>query len=322
MAALVVPGRWATEIDGIRRALASAEIDRIPPHVTLVPPANVQDEHAGAAFDLVRSVSAAFAPLALDIGPAGTFLPRNPVCYLAVGGDPPSLAALASLVASLATGPLAPPPGRRSRPFVPHVTLNQHMNPGRIGAALEVLEGYRAHVVFEGVTLLQHDEGDRRWNVLFEAFFEGAAVVGRGGLEVELSLGDRPDPETVEWSYRAWEQYDSQVFGRGVGPSEPFAVTARVSGEIAGLAEGSIQGITCRLAGLMVSPEWRGSGVGTKLLQAVEQHARARGCTRVRLETMVGERSELFYRGRGYGVTVTLPRWRELRDFVVMERDL
>ncbi len=205
---------------------------------------------------------------------------------------------------------------------MPHVTVNQHMEPDRIPPALAVLDGYRARVVFEGVTLLEHPEGTRRWNSLFEAPLQPIAVVGRGGLEVELAVSDAPDPVAAEWGRRAWEQYALGQYGPDARPDAPFAVTARLGGEIAGLAEGSLQGVTCRLARLMVSPELRGLGVGTKLLQAVEHHAVVGGCRRVRLEAVAGERAEIFYRGRGYLVTATLPRWRQLRDFVVMERDL
>jgi 2'-5' RNA ligase len=73
-AALMVRGRLADEINGLRRALASAEIDRIAPHVTLVPPVNVTDADVPTACELLRSVAAGFGPLALDLGPPRSFL--------------------------------------------------------------------------------------------------------------------------------------------------------------------------------------------------------------------------------------------------------
>jgi hypothetical protein len=39
--ALLVPEPFAREIDGLRRALDD-DIDRVPPHLTLVPPVNVR----------------------------------------------------------------------------------------------------------------------------------------------------------------------------------------------------------------------------------------------------------------------------------------
>jgi hypothetical protein len=58
------------------------------------------------------------------------------------------------------------------------------------------------------------------------------------------------------------------------------------------------------------------------MLRAVERLGLERGCGRIRLETLSGGPAEQFYAGRGYVVTGTLPRWREERDFVLMERDI
>jgi GNAT superfamily N-acetyltransferase len=318
----MVPGRTADEIDGIRRALASREINRIAPHVTLVPPVNVREDCVPAACDLTRAVAAEYAPLALELGPPTSFLPRNPVCFLTVRGASGVLEALGGLVSKLSAGPLSAPPARRVLPFVPHVTINQHMEPGRIAAAVAALEAYRAAVVFEAVTLLEFVESERRWVALCDAPFRAPAVVGRGGVEIELSLSEQLDPSERDWSRRGWEQYSARQYGPGTVPDVPFVVTARVSGEIAGVAEGEIRARLCRLARLMVSPERRGTGVGSQLLRATEHHAVEQGCGRVRLEALFGSRAEGFYRGRGYEVTATLQRWREERDFVVMERVL
>ena len=318
----MVPGKAAAEIDGIRRALASQEIDRIAPHVTLVPPVNVREDDVPVACDLVRHVSAGLAPLALELGPPRSFLPRNPVCFLAVTGAAGVLEALGDLASRLSTGPLAAPPARHPLPFVPHVTINQHMEPERIATAVAALEAYRAPVVFEAVTLLEFVESERRWVALCDAPLGGPAVVGRGGVEIELSVSERLEPVALDWSQRAWEQYSDRQYGPGVKADAPFAITAHVGGDLAGVAEGEVRGPVCRLARLMVSAERRGTGVGSQLLRATEHHGLGQGCTRVRLEALSGSRAEGFYRGRGYEITATLPRWRQERDFVLMERVL
>jgi GNAT superfamily N-acetyltransferase len=318
----MLAGREASEIDGLRRALSSAEINRIAPHVTLVPPVNVAEQDVPPACDLLRSVAADCGPLELDLGPPSSFLPVNPVCYLTVSGETDMLVALASLASRLGTGPLAPPPARPGRAFVAHVTINQHMAPERIAAAVEVLHGYRAHVVFEGVTLLEYSDAERRWRVLCDAPFRGPVLRGRGGVEIELSFSRHPDPGVLDWSRRTWEQYSVAQYGPDVHPDEPFTIAARVNGELAGVVEGEVRGLTCRLARLMVSPEWRSAGVGTQLLRAAEEHAIESGCARIRLETLAGSRAEGFYRGRGYEIVSNLSRWRGERDFVVMEAPL
>jgi len=323
----MVPGRAADEIDGLRRALGSAEIARIAPHVTLVPPVNVRDEEVQAAADLVRSVAAGSAPVAVVLGPAATFWPRNPVCYVAVGPGPVCLGktaddptGLASLAARLAVGPLAPPPNRRQRRFVPHVTINQRMQPDLIDPAVRLLGSYRMPVVFERLTLIEFSEPDRRWITASDAQLGTPVVVGRGGLEIELSVSARLDPASADWVNRAWEQYSLEQYGDGVRPDEPYVITARLGAEIAGIAEGEVKGGTCRLARLVVAPQWRSSGIGAQLVRATERLASERGCRRVRLETLAGGRAEGFYEEKGYRVVTRLPRHREERDFVVMER--
>jgi GNAT superfamily N-acetyltransferase len=77
-----------------------------------------------------------------------------------------------------------------------------------------------------------------------------------------------------------------------------------------------------RIARLVVGPQWRHQGVGSQLLRAAEMFALEQGCSRVRLETLAGGTAERFYRERGFLMTAALPRWREERDFLVLEREL
>src|SRR3954451_4649061 len=90
--ALLVPEPYATEIDGLRRAMGES-LERVPPHITLVPPVNVRDEDLGEVFaSLRRSCAAVAESFTVTIGPAVTFHPVNPVVYLDVTGG--GLAAL------------------------------------------------------------------------------------------------------------------------------------------------------------------------------------------------------------------------------------
>jgi 2'-5' RNA ligase/ribosomal protein S18 acetylase RimI-like enzyme len=322
IAALLVPGRTAAEVDGIRRALGSRELERIPPHVTVVPPVNVRHDDVDVACDLMRSVAAGFAPFVLQLGPATSFLPRNPVCYLAVRGEPESLESLTELVRQVSTGVLAPPSSRPARPFVPHVTLNQRMDPARIRAAVEVMQDFSARVVFESITLLELSEAVHQWEPVAEAPFRRPAVVGRGGIEIELALEERLGPDESRWAEEQWEQHTLAQYGSEVRPDAPFAITARVNGQLVAAAEGEVRGLTCHLRRLMVDAGLRGAGVGGQLLRAVEDHAASVACARVRLEVMAGGRAEGFYRERGYVEVAVVPLYRAERDFVVMERQV
>jgi GNAT superfamily N-acetyltransferase/2'-5' RNA ligase len=318
MVALVATGPVATEIDGLRRALGARALLRIAPHVTVVPPLNVREEDLEDVLDHVRAAARTSAPITLELGPPATFSPRAPVLYLAVGGD---LEVLGALRDELVAGPLAPPPGREERDFVPHLTLDQRIGPGRLGHALEALADYRAHHCFERVTVLEQDD-EHRWRPLADAALGRPMVVGRGSFDVELSVVSQPDPVVAAWAEELWEAYSRQRYGPKVHPFERYAVIARVKGRPVGYAEGDIRGSALKLGRLVVSPEWRGHGIGSHLLRAVERFAIERGCELVRLETLAGEGAERLYSERGFKVVARLPRWRDGCDFVLMERVL
>lgn len=304
----------------MRRGLGAAALSRIAPHVTLVPPVNAHEDRVPEAVEVLRHAAAASHPLALELGPPATFHPVTPVVYLAVGGDTDGVSALRR---SLLSGPLDHPEGRRDdREFVPHVTLDQNIEPERIPAAIEALKHYRAAVTLERVSLLQFDEEQRRWVTLADSALGRPHVAGRGGIEIELSLSSSLDPEASRYQDRQWEAYAHETYGPGVASDEPYAICARISGEIVGVASGEMRGPLCRLGNLIVSPEWRSHGVGRQLVLAVERLAAERGAGSVRLETRVGSRAVKFYEDLGYVATGTLPTWRHGYDFLLMEHVL
>ena len=81
---IVVPEPVATEIEGLRRALGDPVLDRIVPHVTLVPPVNVRVDDLGAALAVLRRPRPPLGrPFTLR-PPPRTFGPDSPVLYLPV----------------------------------------------------------------------------------------------------------------------------------------------------------------------------------------------------------------------------------------------
>src|ERR687898_2584630 len=162
--ALVLPEPVATEIDGLRRALGDGSLGRIPAHLTLVPPVNVAVDDVPAALDVLSSAASQTRPLDLRLGPPTTFHPVTPVVYLGVDGDVTALHALRDRV-------FHPPLERRlTRPFVPHVTLADEIDPVRIPGAVAALADYVVDVRFEAVHLLEEGRG-RVWRPIADASF-------------------------------------------------------------------------------------------------------------------------------------------------------
>ena len=173
-------------MDGLRRALGDPSIGRVAAHLTLVPPVNVGAGQLPAALAAVRAAAAGQAgPLQLTLGPPATFLPANPVLYLDVGGDLEALRRLRDAVFV--------PPLRRtlSWPWVPHVTLADTASEARIAAAVVALDRFAVVTSVECVTVLEERRG-RVWRPLADAALGPPAVIGRGGLAVEITRGRVP----------------------------------------------------------------------------------------------------------------------------------
>ena len=269
---LLVPPPRAAEIQGLRRALGDGSLDRIPPHVTLVPPVNVVASSLDDALAVLRAAASATAPFPLELGPAVTFHPVTPVVYLAVGGD---VGALGRLREAVFRPPLARP---LSHDFVPHVTLADEMATARIPPAVAALADYRVTQEIDRVHLLEQQlEPVQVWLPVADAPFAPPAVVGRGGLELEITVSHILDPQA----------------SRLLGPAAPvpapapihthetgaWAVTGRRAGEPVGAAHGTTSGDALVVAAITVARDHRRQGIAGHLLAAIEAEARTRSLT-------------------------------------------
>jgi 2'-5' RNA ligase/GNAT superfamily N-acetyltransferase len=290
--ALVMPPPLDREVDTLRRATGDGTFGRVPPHCTIVPPVNVRAERLPDALAVLRAAAAATRPIQARLGPPTTFLPDNPVLYLPVETG---AAAVVALRERVFRDPLARP---LTWPFVPHVTVADEADPRRIAAAQVALCDYRADVTFDRVHLLQEGPG-RVWAPIADFRLEAAAVVGRGGLEVELSATDTLDPEARSFSQYQWEASGLADLAAPL-PSERLAITARRQGAVVGVATGWTRGPVATLSNLIVSAADRGQGVGARLLAAFAWQARQRGCHRLAGRVVAGGEADGFLRHHGW----------------------
>lgn len=317
---LLMSGPVGTEIQGLRRALGDGMLERVSPHVTLVPPVNVRDDEVALALEVLRAAAGAAAPLTLEIGPATSFLPTSSVLYLAVGGDVDALRVLHERVQH---GPFDRP---REFPFVAHVTLLQADDPARIAAGVRALADFRASVVVDRLHLLEEvglESVGRVWRPIADFSLTRPAVVGRGGLELEITGAERLDPEALALVEREWEVLDAARFGPGTRwERHPFALTARRAGLVVGAATGWTGLGVGYLSELVVAEATRGEGTGSRLLAAFESLAARRECHRLALRTDSASRAPAFYEARGWRVEAAFTDWLAGLEFVQLRRDL
>ncbi len=312
--ALVLPPPLDREIDTLRRATGDGTLGRVPPHCTLVSPVNVRADRIPDVVALLRSAAAATRPLRVLLGPPTTFLPDNPVLYLPLEEGAGAVRALRDHVF---LEPLARP---LTWPYVPHVTVADEADPERIAAASIALSDYRTDVVFDRMHLLQEGPG-RVWAPIADFPLRAPAVVGRGGLPVELWVCTALDPEAREFSSREWHGIGLAELGTPM-PHERVAISARRADAVAGVATGWTRGGVAQLSSVVVSAADRGQGIGSRLLAAFESTAVSLACCRLACRVRVGSQGHGFLQHRGWVDEARLDDWMDGRQFVQLRRDL
>ena len=291
--ALLLDPPVSLEADGLRRALGDNALGHVAPHLTLVPPVNVRTGDLSEALSVIRRAAARLdEPLWLELGPVATFIPASPVVYLAVGGT--DLGPLERLRAGVLSGPLLRP-GRW--PWVPHVTLADQSSAEEAAAALTALGHYRSSARFDRVVLLE--ERGRQWHPLADSCFGPPAVVGRGGLELEISEGRMLGPDVLAMAESQHADLDDvgdqsgmaailSAFREGPaieGPAiespaiESIVLTGRRQGQLTGVAAAWQAGRVGEAVNVTVLVEAgsRRQGVGRALVTALELSVARRG---------------------------------------------
>lgn len=279
---VLVPAPVDREIDGLRRALGDRQLTVVAPHCTLVPPVNVAPAELDAALAVLRHAAARCPPLTLELGPPTSFRPVTPTLHLAVG-PLEAVDALGRVRDALFQAPLA---RRVDHEFIPHVTLSIDHPPGRIDAALDALGGYSAAVEIDRLWMLEEQVvagGGRRWEPLADAPLAPPAVVGRGGLPLELTTTVHADPEVRRFLAALEPVGSAEPAEPAARPpsARPLVVTGRRDGAVVGVAEGWTRDEEGQLLAVVVAPDARRQGIGSHLVAAFQSAAHDRGADRL-----------------------------------------
>jgi 2'-5' RNA ligase/GNAT superfamily N-acetyltransferase len=273
--ALLPPAGLSAKIQAVRSFLGDPRIDRIAPHLTLVPPVNLADQDVEQLQGLLRSVGSATTPFMLTLGPVSSFSPNTPTLHLAVQGDLPALRALRDQ--------LRVPPVNRPEvwPFTAHVTLRDSVPAEQIDPALQLFRGELQPWPVTRLYLLEFSPLNNAevWLPILEEPFEAPVVVGRGGVELLLRTLNLLEPGVAQL-----------LTGMGF---QPAAEEEDLSGLMLVVAErlerpgvpvaaalGTVAGRTAELLQFGVESEHRRVGIGRQVLMHWCAEAARRGAIR------------------------------------------
>lgn len=134
---IAVPEPWRTQLYAYR-GVWDPEGARIPPHITLLPPTDIEESYLPEVVRHLGAIALTTAPFEVHLAGTETFRPVSPVVFLAVAGGVESLGALA---AEVVRGPL----GLELRyPYHPHVTVAHDVPEEALDQAVAELNDFDA----------------------------------------------------------------------------------------------------------------------------------------------------------------------------------
>jgi len=154
--AIEVPQPYGADLQDWRRRLGDPSAERIPPHVTLLPPTAATDDELVAIEEHLTEIAADEFPFEMQLRGTGTFRPVSPVTFVAVAAG---IAECERLESRVRTGPLA----REIRfNYHPHVTVAHDVEDAALEQGFRALSGYEASFRVWGFSLFEQGD-DRVW---------------------------------------------------------------------------------------------------------------------------------------------------------------
>jgi len=164
--AITVPEPHGSALQDARERFGDPLARFIPPHITLLPPTEIDEPSLDAFQTHLGVVAAAHAPFSMTLSGTGTFRPLSPVVFVQVSSGISQCELLETAVRS---GPV-----ERSLEFNyhPHVTIAHHLDEDRLDVAFDGLVDFRC--TFEVTSFeLFHQTDDGVWRPLSSYALEG-----------------------------------------------------------------------------------------------------------------------------------------------------
>lgn len=149
---LAIPEPWAGQLQAYRTALGDRTAERIPTHITLIPPTEIVATALDEVEQHLRTVAAGVASFPVHLRGTGTFRPVSPVVFVTLVEG---ISRCEQLAKALRTGPLDV---ELAYPYHPHVTIAHHLDDERLDRAFAELADVEVEFVAEQFHLYIHDD--------------------------------------------------------------------------------------------------------------------------------------------------------------------
>jgi 2'-5' RNA ligase len=155
--ALAIPEPHAAVLAGWRHRIGDPEAGKIPPHVTLLPPTEIDADHFDVVDKHLLEAAATVLPFTMKLSGTGSFRPLSQVVFV-------------QIVAGAAQCKLLEQAVRRDPivrelefPYYPHVTVGHDVADEHLDQAFEGLRDFVAQFRVEAFTLYaQNSDGSWR----------------------------------------------------------------------------------------------------------------------------------------------------------------
>jgi 2'-5' RNA ligase len=150
--ALAIPEPWATQLQDYRTALGDETATRIPTHITLVPPTEVDDDELAGIDEHLATTASGFAAFDVHLRGTGTFRPVSPVVFVTVAEG---ISHCEQLARAVRRGPLDVP---LQFPYHPHVTIAHHLPDETLDRAFAELASFECVFTADQFHLYRHED--------------------------------------------------------------------------------------------------------------------------------------------------------------------
>lgn len=159
--AIAIPEPWASELQDYRTSVGDTTATQIPTHITLIPPAQVEDGQLDTVTEHLAHAASAVEPFDIHLRGTGTFRPVSPVVFVTVAEGISHCEVLADAVRK---GPLAVD---LDFPYHPHVTIAHHLDDPVLDRAFDELATFECRFAVDAFSLYVHDS-DAGWQPTHE----------------------------------------------------------------------------------------------------------------------------------------------------------